>query len=179
MSRIGKKPIALPTGVTVKMAEHEIHVNGPKGKLSKHLPSTVRIQIEKDRLVVAPIEAEDRGASAMQGLARSLIQNMVTGVSQGFVRILEINGVGYRAEVKKQSLQLVLGYSHPIEMMLPEGISAKVEKNRIELTGSDRESLGQFAAVVRAQRPPEPYKGKGIKYVEETIRRKVGKTGAS
>ena len=176
MSRIGKKPVDIPAGVTVTVAEGQIKVKGPKGELSRSIPPLVELKTEGSKLRVA-VDEKEREGSAMSGLARSLIQNMVTGVSKGFKRELEITGVGYRAEVKPGILHLALGYSHPLELMLPPGVAAKVEKNRIELTGIDREVLGQFAAVVRAQRPPEPYKGKGIKYVEETVRRKVGKAG--
>jgi large subunit ribosomal protein L6 len=176
MSRIGKKPVDIPAGVTVTVADGQIKVKGPKGELSRGIPPLVAVKTEGSKLHVA-VDPHEREGSAMSGLARSLIQNMVTGVSKGFKRELEITGVGYRAEAKPGILHLALGYSHPLELMLPPGVSAKVEKNRIELTGIDREVLGQFAAVVRAQRPPEPYKGKGIKYVEEKVRRKVGKAG--
>ena len=178
MSRIGKKPIDIPPGVTVAISGNEIVVKGQKGELSRSIPPLVGVTVAGGKILVARAAKERRG-SAMQGLARSLIQNMVQGVSKGFTRTLEVNGVGYRAEVKAGVLYLSLGYSHPLEVLLPKGVSAKVEKNRIELTSIDREVLGQLAAVVRAQRPPEPYKGKGIKFVEETIRRKVGKAGAS
>jgi len=176
VSRIGKKPVEIPSGVTVNIAEGAIKVKGPKGELSRPIPPQVAVKMEGNKVQVS-VDETDRQGSAMSGLARSLIQNMVTGVSQGFKRELEINGVGYRAEVKPGALHLALGYSHPLELILPTGVTAKVEKNRIELFGIDREVLGQFAAVVRQQRPPEPYKGKGIKYVEETVRRKVGKAG--
>jgi large subunit ribosomal protein L6 len=179
VSRIGKKPVDIPAGVSVTLAGNEIKVKGPKGELSRKLPPLVTVKQEGNALKVAEQKTGDRRANAMHGLARSLIQNMVTGVSKGFTRVLEINGVGYRAEVKPGALFLALGYSHTIEVLLPKGITAKVDKNRVELTGVDREVLGQLAAVIRDQRPPEPYKGKGIKYVEETIRRKVGKAGAS
>ena len=178
MSRIGKKLIEIPSGVTVSLSDGEIKVKGVNGELCRKMPPLVTIQKEENHIHVGLATKERRGR-AMHGLARSLIQNMITGVHKGFTRTLEINGVGYRAEVKPGALQLALGYSHPLEILLPPGITARVEKNRIELTGVDREVLGQLAAVIRDQRPPEPYKGKGIKYTEETIRRKVGKAGAS
>ena len=179
MSRIGKKPIDIPGGVVVTVGGNQIKVKGPKGELSRSIPPLVEVKIDGNRVKIDEQKTGDRRANAMHGLARSLVQNMVTGVSKGFVRSLEINGVGYRAEVKPGVLHLALGYSHPLEIILPTGVTAKVEKNRLELTGIDCEVLGQLAAVIRDQRPPEPYKGKGIKYVEETIRRKVGKAGAS
>jgi len=138
----------------------------------------VEIKVEAEQVVVEAT-GTSRRHKAMHGLARSLIQNLVTGVSTGFSRALEVNGVGYRADVKGRSLNLSLGYSHPIEVLLPDGIDAKVEKNRILLSGADREALGQLAAIIREQRPPEPYKGKGIRYVDEVVRRKVGKAGVA
>jgi len=175
VSRIGKRPIELPKGVSVTLAGGQIQVKGPRGELSRRIPPLVEVKLDQEQVVVTC--GTDRKSGAMHGLARSLIQNMVTGVSQGFTRELEINGVGYRAEAKKGALSLSLGYSHPLELILPPGVEAKVEKNKIVLTGSDKESLGQICAVIRGQRPPEPYKGKGIKYVEEQVRRKVGKAG--
>ena len=176
MSRVGRKPIELPKGVTVTLEGRSIKVKGPKGELARPLPPLVDVKLEGATLRITR-SSEDRKGRAMHGLARSLIQNMVTGVSKGFTRVLEINGVGYRAEAKKGVLQLSLGFSHPLELILPKGVEARVEKNRIELAGIDKETLGQFAAVVRDQRGPEPYKGKGVKYIEEQIRRKVGKAG--
>jgi large subunit ribosomal protein L6 len=176
VSRIGKKPIEIPNGVSITLANGQINVKGPKGSLSRPIPPMVEILVEGNHVVINR-KAENRSARAMHGLARTVINNMVIGVNTGFTRMLEINGVGYRAEAKKGRLSLALGYSHPIDMLLPEGIAVKVDKNRIELTGIDKEVLGQLCAVIRAQRPPEPYKGKGIKYVEEQIRHKVGKAG--
>lgn len=178
MSRIGKQPIEIPKGVNVTLSNGEIKVKGPRGELNRVTPPMVEVTQDGSMIVVTRT-AENRHGRAMHGLARSLINNMVIGVSQGFKRVLEINGVGYRADVKKDVLNLVLGYSHPIEMIMPPGVTAKVEKNRIELEGIDKEVLGRFAAVIREQRGPEPYKGKGIKYAEEHIRRKVGKAGVS
>jgi large subunit ribosomal protein L6 len=176
VSRIGKKPVEVPKGVNVTLAEGNITIKGPKGELSRRVPPMVAVQSDGGKIMVTKT-SNDRRARAMHGLARSLIQNMVTGVSQGFTRVLEINGVGYKAETRPNVLFLTLGYSHPLEVFLPTGVTAKVEKNRVELNGIDREVLGQLAAVIREQRGPEPYKGKGIKYLEETIRRKVGKAG--
>jgi large subunit ribosomal protein L6 len=178
VSRIGKKPIEIPTGVTVKLEDGTVHVKGPKGELQRAVPPLVAIEIDAKQVRVNCPE-QDRKSRGMHGLARTLINNMIVGVSKGFTRVLEINGVGYKAEKKPGALQLALGYSHPIELLLPKGIEVKIEKNRLELSGIDKEVLGQLAAVVRDQRSPEPYKGKGIKYAEETIRRKVGKAGAS
>ena len=178
VSRIGKQPVVIPKGTTVTIAGGEVKVKGPKGELSGPVPPLVEANVEGQKVVVKPA-AKGRRARAMHGLTRSLMQNMVTGVSEGFTRILEVNGVGYRADVKGRSLYLGLGYSHPIEVLLPDKVDAKVEKNKIILTGIDKAVLGQLASVIRSQRPPEPYKGKGVKYVEEQIRRKVGKAGVS
>lgn len=178
MSRIGKMPVELPQGVTVTVDGDTMRVKGPKGELARKVPPEVLVK-PGDKEVIVERSTNGRRARAMHGLGRAVLQNLVTGVSKGFERVLEINGVGYRAEAKSGLLALSLGYSHPIEVMLPEGVSAKVEKNAIVISGIDREQLGQLAAVIREQRPPEPYKGKGVKYREETIRRKVGKAGAS
>lgn len=178
MSRIGKKPIPIPKGVQVTLKDGEIAIKGPKGELKRTLPDLVKVQVAGDAVQVTR-EKNDGEARARHGLVRALINNMVVGVTQGFERKLEINGVGYRAEAAGQKLTLTLGYSHPINYELPKGISAKVDKNVVVLSGVDRELLGQTAAKVRSFRPPEPYKGKGVKYFEEVIRRKVGKTGAA
>lgn len=177
MSRVGKQPVALPSGVEVVIDELKIEVKGPKGVLSRELHPLVVVGKDDSQLTVRPAD-DSLKARGLWGLFRTLIANMVTGVSTGFTRVLEINGVGYRAEAAGDTLKLALGFSHPVEFKLPEGISAKVEKNTtITLSGIDKELLGQTAATIRAFRPPEPYKGKGIKYAEETIRRKVGKAG--
>jgi large subunit ribosomal protein L6 len=178
MSRVGKKPVPLPKGVTVSVGNGELKVKGPKGELKRPVPSGVTLKIEAGTATVQRAD-ETRQSRAKHGLLRALLANMVTGVTTGFTRELEINGVGYRAEVKGKSVQFALGYSHPIDFPLPAGVEAKVDKNRVTLTSIDKELLGQTAAKVRMLRAPEPYKGKGVKYVEETIRRKVGKTGAS
>lgn len=176
MSRIGKKPIPLPQGVQVIMEAPWVKVSGPKGHLSQTIDRAVALSIEKDKVVVRPPEDLKRG-KALHGLTRTLIANMVRGVSQGFERVLEINGVGYRAELQGNVLNFNLGYSHPIRFPLPEGIRAEVERQvRITLRGMDKSLLGLTAARIRRLRPPEPYGGKGIKYAEEVIHRKAGKT---
>jgi len=177
MSRVGKQPVSLPQGVDVKINGQDVQVKGPKGTLNRRFHDLVEIKQADGELRVKPRETSQT-ARAMWGLSRALLNNMVLGVSQGFTRVLEINGVGYRAELKGDTLNLALGFSHPVEFKLPAGVSAAVEKNtQITLTGIDKELLGLTAARIRAFRPPEPYKGKGIKYAEETIRRKVGKAG--
>jgi large subunit ribosomal protein L6 len=175
MSRVGRKPIPLPKGVTVQMAGDVVTVKGPKGQLQMTVHPAVKVAAEGNDLVCTRVD-ESRESRAAHGLVRANTANMVKGVSEGFQRRLEINGVGYRAEVSGgKKLVLQLGYSHPIEYPLPEGISAAVEKNQIVLSGIDKQALGAAAANVRDFRPPEPYKGKGIKYAEETILRKAGK----
>jgi large subunit ribosomal protein L6 len=177
MSRVGKKPIAIPEKVKVTYKNGELFVQGQKGKLSRSIHPAVTIKIEDGELLVEPLTS-DKSSQALRGLTRSLVMNMVTGVESGFSRVLEINGIGYRAEVKGQNLILMLGYSHPVNFSLPDGVSASVERNNIiKLEGIDKEVLGQTAASIRRLRPPEPYKGKGIKFAEEYIRRKAGKTG--
>jgi len=179
MSRIGRMPIALPSGVKVNVADGSVRVEGPKGKLARVLPPEVTLAVEGTTVNVARAD-ESRRARGVHGLTRKLVANMVEGVSKGFTRVLEINGVGYRAEARGTALHLTLGYSHPINFQLPAGITAKVEKQVvITLEGADRELLGQVAAAVRELRPPEPYKGKGVKYAEETIRRKAGKAAGA
>ena len=178
MSRIGKKPITIPGGVQVTLKDTVVAVKGPKGELKKAVPEGVSVKVEKAAVNVARA-GDEPAIRARHGLVRALINNMIEGVTKGFERKLEINGVGYKAEVAGDKLNLSLGFSHPIAYALPKGISAKVEKNLLTLAGIDRELLGQTAAKVRSFRPPEPYKGKGVKYVEETIKRKVGKTGAA
>jgi len=176
MSRIGKKAIPIPAGVKVIVELPQVKVSGPKGNLSQAIDREVSLSVEKDKVVVHRPEDEKKG-KALQGLTRTLIANMVKGVSQGFERVLEINGVGYRAELQGNALNFTLGYSHPVRFPLPEGIKAEVEKQvRITLKGSDRILLGMTAAKIRSLRPPEPYGGKGIKYAEEVIHRKAGKT---
>ncbi len=177
MSRIGKKPIELPKGVDFSVKDGQIVVKGPKGQLETPLHPSVTVD-QKDATVEFTRVGNSKPARAAHGLMRALTANMVTGVSKGFERALEINGVGYRAEVKGKQLVMQLGFSHPINFDLPEGVSAKVAGTTITLSGIDKELVGKTAAKVRSFRPPEPYKGKGVKYVEEQIQRKVGKAGA-
>jgi large subunit ribosomal protein L6 len=178
MSRIGRKILPLPKGVTVTQKGVNVGVKGPKGELAKVMPLGISFKIEGSNLQV--VRADDsRENRAKHGLMRAHLANMVKGVTDGWTRELEINGVGYRAEVTSDTLTMALGYSHPVIFKLPKGVGAKVDKNRIILTGADRDLLGQTAAKVRELRPPEPYKGKGVKYVEETIKKKVGKAGAT
>jgi large subunit ribosomal protein L6 len=175
MSRIGKKPISIPSEVTVDVTAETLNVKGPKGELT--LPAHPKVKIEKidNDLLVKVDNENNKQQRALWGLYRALINNMIIGVTAGFTKILEINGVGYKAELNGKKLILTLGYSHPIALDLPAGLEAKVEKNVITISGIDRQQVGQFAAVVRSKREPEPYKGKGIKYQDEVIRRKAGK----
>lgn len=177
MSRIGKMPIAIPAGVTVTIAENNhVTVKGPKGTLERTLPSAMTIKQEGEEIIVTrPNDLKVN--KSLHGLTRTLINNMVIGVTQGYSKVLEINGVGYRANKNGKVLELALGYSHPINMPDPEGITTTVENNTIKIEGIDKEKVGQHAAEIRSKRGPEPYKGKGIKYSTEHIRRKVGKTG--
>jgi large subunit ribosomal protein L6 len=179
MSRIGKLPIPVPAGVKIKHEGGVVHVEGPKGKLDLAVDPRMGIEQAGDRLVVKRTE-DTRQSRAIHGLTRKMLANMVQGVSQGFTRTLEITGVGYRAELKGRAIQLLLGYSHPIFFQLPAGITAKIDKQTvITLEASDRQLLGECAAMIRSLRPPEPYKGKGVKYAEETIRRKAGKAAGA
>lgn len=178
MSRVGKKPISVPKQVTITIQDGEVVVQGPKGTLSRSIPPELEVSLQEDQLTVRTL-AESNKIRAQFGLIRSLLANMVKGVSEGFERILDIQGVGYRAELQGEQLVLNLGYSHPVTYALPAGISAQVEKlTRVVIRGIDRDLLGRTAAQIRQFRPPEPYKGKGIRYAEETVRRKVGKTGS-
>jgi large subunit ribosomal protein L6 len=177
MSRVGKKPIPIPANTKIGYKEGQIRVEGQKGVLSMTVPPLVDLHIEDDAIRVTALKA-DKKSVAMQGLARSLVANMVIGVSQGFERKLEINGIGYRSEVSGNTIVFHLGYSHPINFNIPEGIDVVVEKNNVlKLSGIDKELLGHTAAAIRRLRPPEPYKGKGVKYAEEYVQRKAGKTG--
>lgn len=178
MSRLGKLPIILPAGVTVAISGQSLVVKGPKGELKQDFNSDVAPSVNDGVLTVAISEKSSKNASAMWGLYRTLFANMVEGVSAGFVRKLEINGVGYRANVSGNKLNMALGFSHPVVFDLPAGITASVEGNVITLNGFDKKLIGETAAKIRRIRKPEPYKGKGVKYAEEVIRRKAGKAAA-
>jgi len=177
MSRVGKKEISVPAKTNINFKDRVLVVKGEKGTLSRTIHQAVDLDIQ-DNVIRVIIDKDDRKTRALQGLTRSLVSNMVDGVSKGFERVLEINGIGYRAEMKGNAIVLNLGYSHPIDFPLPDGVSATVDKNNvIKLSGIDKEKVGQTAASIRKLRKPEPYKGKGIKYAEEYIQRKAGKTG--
>jgi large subunit ribosomal protein L6 len=177
MSRIGKMPITLPTAVEVDIADGVVRVKGPKGELSRQVPTSINI-VREDGTLRIERESDAPTQRSLHGLTRSLIANMVTGVTDGFTRRLEVNGVGYRAAVAGGNLVLQVGYSHPVLYPAPAGITFAVAANAITISGADKELVGEVAAQIRRVRPPEPYKGKGIKYAEEVIRRKAGKAGA-
>lgn len=177
MSRIGKMPIAIPSGVDVKVDGANVTVKGPKGTLTDTFDSQIKVEVQGSEVIVSRSNDEKRNR-ALHGLTRALLNNMVTGVSEGFEKVLEVNGVGYRAQKQGKKLVLSLGYSHPVEMEENGDITIDVPSpNQIIIKGIDKQKVGQFAAEVREKRPPEPYKGKGIKYADEHIRRKEGKTG--
>ena len=178
MSRIGKKPIPVPNGVTVKIASDAIEVQGPKGKLRQAIPPGI-VFAQEDGSLVAKLEREDTSLRKFHGLARSLVANAVTGVSEGFKKELDIVGIGYRAELSGKRLQFALGYSHPINYDIPPGIDVVVEKQtHLTISGADRQVVGQVAANIRNMRKPDPYKQKGVRYTGEILKKKVGKTGA-
>ncbi len=177
MSRVGKRPVPVPDGVEISYKGRKLSVKGPKGALSRSIHDDIELAI-RDGLIHVTESGNGKKTRAIQGLTRTLVANMVHGVTQGFERILEIVGVGYRVSLKSDVLTFALGYSHPIVYSLPSGITASVDKSRVVLSGIDKQLLGATAATIRGFRKPEPYKGKGIKYAEERIRRKVGKTGA-
>ena len=177
MSRIGRMPIAIPAGVTVEVAENnKVTVKGPKGTLERVLPSEMEIKVEGSEVIVSRPN-DLKKMKSLHGLTRTLINNMVVGVTEGYQKVLEVNGVGYRVQKSGKKITLHLGYSHPVEMEDPEGVESVVDGNKITVKGIDKEKVGQYAANIREKRAPEPYKGKGIKYADEVIRRKVGKTG--
>ena len=179
MSRVGRKPIPIPSGVSVEALDGGVRVKGPKGTLTERMPPKVAVRVEGNKVSVARSD-EEKDTRALHGLARALIQNMVRGVVEPYVKELEIQGVGYRADVAGKTLKLLLGFSHPVELAIPEGLKIAVDKNvTIRIEGINRQQVGQFAADLRSIRPPEPYKGKGIRYLGERVRRKVGKAGAA
>lgn len=180
MSRIGKKPIEIPNGVEIKINSDELNnfevaIKGPKGSLNVAVPKGVSAEQKDNQVILLVPNPEDRAQKAIWGLARTLVNNAVLGVTEGFVKELEINGVGFKVALQGKKLVLNVGFSHPVEYNLPEGITAEVDKNNIKISGIDKQLVGQTAAEVRAIKKPEPYKGKGIKYTDEHIRRKAGK----
>jgi large subunit ribosomal protein L6 len=178
VSRIGRKPVAIPKGVTVALAGRTLSVKGPRGELSRTFHPDMALSVSGDEVAVARPSDENRH-KALHGLSRTLVQNMVDGVSKGFAKTLEIQGVGYKAEPKPYGVNLVVGYSHPVKYEAPKGIKISVENNVVvKIEGADKELVGQVAAELRQVRPPEPYKGKGVRYQGEQVRRKAGKTGA-
>ena len=176
MSRIGRMPVAIPAGVTVEIVNNYMTVKGPKGTLERQLPVEMEIK-QEDGNVIVTRPNDLKKMKSLHGLTRTLIANMIHGVTEGYEKKLEVNGVGYRAAKQGKKLTLSLGYSHPVEMIDPEGLSSAVDGNKIIVSGISKEKVGQYAAEIRDKRRPEPYKGKGIKYADEVIRRKVGKTG--
>ncbi|MBC77049.1 MAG: 50S ribosomal protein L6 [Halobacteriovoraceae bacterium] len=177
MSRIGKKPVEVPEKVNVTIKERLVEVKGPNGALTYTHNPEVEVSQKDNTLVVTPLDSSNK-SRALWGLTRTLLSNMVEGVTKGFTKSLEFNGVGYKAAVSGNKLTLNLGYSHPIDYELPEGVTAKVTRNVIDISGANKELVGFTAAKIRSFRPPEPYKGKGVKYANETIIRKAGKAGA-
>ncbi|OGN28014.1 MAG: 50S ribosomal protein L6 [Candidatus Yanofskybacteria bacterium RIFCSPLOWO2_01_FULL_49_17] len=178
MSKIGKKPIIIPDKVEINVSSGSVTVKGPKGTLTKKLPAKVSVAVSDKVLNIRP-ETVDRQGKMAWGLARALVQNMILGVSEGFEKVLEFQGVGYKATVKGNDLELGLGYSHPVTVHGPEGVTFKTEKNSICIQGADKELVGKVAAEIRSHRKPEPYKGSGIRYVGEHVRRKAGKKAAT
>ncbi len=178
MSRIGRKPVAVPKGVTVTQRGQQLSVKGPKGELSRTFHPEMILAVQGDQVLVTRPSDEPKH-KALHGLTRSLVQNMVDGVAKGFQKVLEIQGVGYKAEPKPFGLQLALGFSHPVQYKAPAGIKFTVDNNTVvKIEGADKEMVGQVAAEIRSLRKPEPYKGKGVRYQGEVVRRKAGKTGA-
>ena len=184
-SRVGKRPLAIPSGVEVKVDGRKVSIKGPKGTISRDMPEDVKIEIKDKTITVLPVAGAGRGAKQFQGLARALLDGMIEGTSKGFNISLDLIGVGYRCEVKGQQLNMALGLSHPVQYKLPESVSARVEiideagikKPRLHLSSYDKMVLGQTAARIRSFRPPEPYKGKGVRYTGERVREKAGKAG--
>jgi large subunit ribosomal protein L6 len=178
MSRIGRKPVTVPKGVTLQVQGNTVAVKGPRGELHRTLHPEMQVALANDQFTVTR-PSEEKRHKALHGLTRTLVQNMVEGVSKGFSKSLEIQGVGYKAEAKPYGVNLIVGYSHPVKYEAPKGIKITVDNNTmVKIEGADKELVGQVAAELRSVRPPEPYKGKGIRYVGEHVRRKAGKTGA-
>ncbi len=175
MSRIGKQPITVPSGVEVKLASDSVTVKGPKGEMSSPLFAGITIEQNGDSLQLTCANLDNKVLKSKFGLARALLANVITGVSKGFEKVLELRGVGYRAQAQGSSLNLALGFSHPVVYQMPEGVDVKVEQTRITLSGIDKQKVGQAAAEIRAFRPPEPYKGKGVRYIDEHVVMKEGK----
>ncbi|MBI4689851.1 MAG: 50S ribosomal protein L6 [Nitrospirae bacterium] len=178
MSRIGKKPIDIPKGVDIKIGDKSVVVKGPKGELSASCPTGINVVVDEGKILVGRT-GDEKNVRALHGLTRSILANMVSGVSTGYQRVLEITGTGYRAQVQGDKLLLALGYSHPVEIELPAGIKAAVDQKQVQitLTGIDKQQIGQVAANIRAIRPPDAYKGKGVRYAGERLKLKVGKAG--
>lgn len=174
MSRIGKKPISIPENVEIKIERQNIIVKGPKGELQREIRPEIKLEVEKDKILVIP-QKKTRGTKAFWGLTRALVFNMIKGVTEGYEKKLQLEGVGYKANLEGEELILRVGFSHPVKIEKPEGVTFSVEKNIITISGIDKELVGQIAAKIRKVRPPEPYKGKGIRYVGEEVRRKAGK----
>jgi large subunit ribosomal protein L6 len=178
MSRVGKLPVKLPQGVKVAVAGGRVNVEGPKGKAAQPLPEGIACEVVENEIRVSRAD-ETKSQKALHGLVRSLLSNAVRGVSEGFTRQLQIEGIGYRAQLQGAELNLTLGFSHPVVYKVPEGITVTLEgQTKIAVSGTDRQRVGQVAAEIRGLKPPEPYKGKGIRYADEHVKRKVGKTGA-
>lgn len=176
MSRVGKMPISIPSGVDLKIADSGIEVKGPKGAISLAVHPAIAVSVDNNTLSVTPVD-DSRIARQQHGLRRTLLANAVTGVTKGFEKTLEVIGVGYKVNVQGNTVVLNVGFSHPVNFELPAGIQAKAEGNKLTVSGCDKQAVGEVAAQIRRVRPPEPYKGKGIKYTDETIRRKAGKSG--
>ena len=178
MSRLAKKPVVIPAGVTITQTDRELSVKGTKGELKVSVPTNIKVELKPEGVMVSYLDSSKQ-ARANSGTVWSLTRNAIEGVTKGYEKVLEIEGVGYRAAVEGQNVVLSLGYVHPVRMPIPAGVSAAVEKNMIKISGLNKEAVGQFAALIRKQKKPEPYKGKGIRYQGEVIRRKVGKKAAA
>jgi len=174
MSRVGKKPILIPENVEIKIEGQKIIVKGPKGELQREIRPEIKLEVEKDKILVIP-QKKTKGTKAFWGLTRALVFNMIKGVAEGYEKKLQLEGVGYKANLEGEELVLQVGFSHPVKIEKPEGVTFSVEKNIITVSGINKELVGQIAAKIRKVRPPEPYKGKGIRYVGEEVRRKAGK----